>query len=104
MQQRLLKFENPAKAAESAKIKGNDANVQPVNLEWNEQKELKQVNALYDLLNDRFAKQAPFHDRLRFPASNPAHYDAIMAESQRAPTRSFWDKLTNRLKGSIRLR
>lgn len=103
MQKRLLKVENPTKAAESAKVKGNDANVQPLDLSWHEQKELRQANALYNLLNDRFAKESPLHDRLRFPASSPAHYDTILAESERAPQRSFWDKLTNRLKGSIRL-
>ena len=104
MQKRLLKYEDPAKAAESAKVKGNDANVQPVDVKWREQKELRQTNALYNLLNDKFAKESPFHDRLRFPASSPAHYDAIIAESQRAPTRSFWDKVKNRLSGSVRLR
>lgn len=103
MRKRLLRIEDPAKVTEGVKIKGNDANVQAVDMTWDEQKELKQVNALYNLLDDKFVKEAPFHERLRYPASNEAHYDAILAESERAPSRGFWDKFTNRLKGSIRL-
>ena len=104
MKKRLLKYENPAKAAQSATVKSNDANVQPVNLTWNEQKEVKQANALYALLENRFANESPFHDRLRFPASSPSHYDLIIAEAEKAPSRGFFENLTNRLKGMIRVK
>jgi len=104
MRKRLEKYENPAKAAESAKIKGNEANVQAIDLTWNEAKEMKQVNALYALLENRFAKDAPLPERLRFPASQPTHYDSIIAESDRAPSRGFFTKVTDKVKGMIRLR
>lgn len=103
MRKRLDKLENPTKAAEAARIKGNEANVQPIDLTWNEQKELKQVNVLYTLLNNRFDRESPLPDSLRFPASNPSHYDTIMAESERAPERGILTKISNKLKGMIRL-
>lgn len=104
MRKRLVKYENSAQAAEAAKVKGNEANVQPVDLTWNENKEMKQVNVLYALLENRFDRESPLPDQLRFPASNPGHYDAILTESERAPERGLLTKISNKLKGMIRLR
>lgn len=104
MRRRLEKYENPQKAAESAKVKGNEANLRSIDLTWDEGKETKQVNALYALLENRFAKDTPFPDRLRFPASQPTHYDDIIAESERAPSRGIFTKMADKLKGMIRLR
>lgn len=104
MKKRLAKYENPAKAPENAKIKGNPANVQPVDLTWNEAKEIRQVNALYALLESRFQCQSPLPDRLRFPASGPTHYDMIIQESERAPARGLLNRMSDKLKGMIRLR
>lgn len=103
MKKRLEKYENPAKAAQSATIKGNEAQIQPVDLQWNEANEMKQVNALYSLLDNRFAKESPMPTSLREPASSPTHYDDVLTESERAPNRSLMSKITNKLKGMIRL-
>lgn len=104
MRKRLEKYENPAKAAEAAKVRGNEANVQAVDLTWHEAKEMKQVNALYALSENRFARDAPFPEKLRFPESQPTHYDDIIAESERAPSRGFLTKMSDKFKGMIRLR
>lgn len=104
MQHRLDKYLDPTKAAEQQKIKGNAANVQPVNLVWDEAREEKQVRALDLLLGDQFHKRLPLHDALRRPASHPTYYDEVIAESERAPNRGFLTRLTDRLKGMVRLR
>src|SRR4051812_26546362 len=64
---------------------------------WNEQKELEQVNALYALLEDRYAKEFPLPQILRTPASNPTYYDDLITEMQEAPTRSWLGSLMKRL-------
>lgn len=104
MKKRLDKYQNPGKAAESAKIQGNEANVQPVNLTWNEAKEMKQANALYSLLENRYQHSTPLPERLRFPASSVNHYDQIVAESERAPSRGFITKMQDKVKGMFRLK
>lgn len=103
MNKRLLKYEDPAKAAQSATVKGNQANVQPVDLKWNESLETKQVNALYALLDNRFVNESPMPTSMREPTSSPTHYDDVLAESERAPNRSLMSKITNKIKGMIRL-
>ncbi|KAK5081404.1 hypothetical protein LTR70_000976 [Exophiala xenobiotica] len=104
MRKRLEKYQNPAKAAEAAKVKGNEYNIRAADLTWDEAKEMKQANALYALFENRFAKDAPFPKKLRFPESQPTHYDDIITESERAPSRGFLTKMTDKLKGMIRLR
>lgn len=104
MQHRLDKYLDPSKAAEQQKVKGNAANVQPVELAWNEAREEKQVRALDLLLSNKFQRKSPLHDALRHPASHPTYYDEVMKESERAPNRGFFTRLTDRLKGMIRLR
>ena len=104
MKRRLEKYESPAKAAEAAKVRGNEANVQPVDLTWHENKETKQANALYLLLENRFERENPLPESLRYPESNATHYDDVIRESEQAPSRGFFTNLTNTLKGMIRLR
>ena len=69
---------------------------------WNEQKELEQVNALYALLEDRYAKEFPLPQMLRTPASNPTYYDDLIREMQEAPTRSWLGSLMKRIQGLLR--
>lgn len=104
MKKRLEKYENPAKASEAAKVKGNEANVQPVDLTWNENKEMKQANVLYSLLENRFERENPLPNSLRYPESNKTHYDDVVRESEQAPSRGLFTNLANRLKGMIRLK
>ncbi|EXJ59607.1 hypothetical protein A1O7_03753 [Cladophialophora yegresii CBS 114405] len=101
MQSRLLKLQNPAAA--TANVKSNDAHAIPVE-PFNEQTELRQVNALYALLENRFEKEYPIPQRVRHPRSSASHYDDLVKELDEAPNRSWITNLWNRLKGSVRLR
>jgi len=70
---------------------------------WNENVESNQVNALYSLLENRYATESPMPDSLRKPASNPTYYDDLIQEMQDAPTRSWLGGLWRRIQGSFRL-
>jgi hypothetical protein len=84
-------------------IKSKDAMVSEVKPQkWNEQKELEQANALYALLEDRYAKESRLPQMLRTPASNPTYYDDLITEMQEAPTRSWLGSLMKRVQGSLR--
>ncbi|KIY02605.1 uncharacterized protein Z520_01070 [Fonsecaea multimorphosa CBS 102226] len=100
MQSRLQKLQSPAPAVSP---KSNDALVTPVE-PFNEQKEMRQVNALYSLLEDRYAKEYPIPQSVRQPKSNVSHYDDLVKELDEAPGRSWFTSFWNRLKGSVRLR
>ena len=69
---------------------------------WDEQAELEQANALYSLLENRYAEQFPLSDRLKAPASNPTYYDDLITEMQEAPNRSWFGGMMKRVKGSLR--
>ncbi|KAI5298435.1 hypothetical protein KEM56_004068, partial [Ascosphaera pollenicola] len=61
------------------------------------------VNALYSLLDNRYQKTYPMSNFLRYPASQPDHYDALMAEFKEAPNRDFWGRLGKKIKGMFRM-
>jgi cytochrome b pre-mRNA-processing protein 6 len=69
---------------------------------WDEQAELEQANALYSLLENRYAEQFPLSGRLKAPASNPTYYDDLITEMQEAPNRSWFGGMMQRVKGSLR--
>ena len=101
MQTRIQNGSSPRAAA--ANVKSNEALVSPVEPpQVNNEKEMKQVNALYALLEDRFAKAYPIPASLRNPASNPTHYDDVVREMEEAPTRSWVGSLLNNLRGKLR--
>ncbi|KAL1980376.1 hypothetical protein VTN96DRAFT_4220 [Rasamsonia emersonii] len=60
------------------------------------------VNALYSLLDNRYSKRYPLPHKLRYPASNPGHYDAVVKEFEEAPHRNWLGRLAKRLKGMLR--
>ncbi|KAL1978748.1 hypothetical protein VTN31DRAFT_1607 [Thermomyces dupontii] len=60
------------------------------------------VTALHSLLNNRYTKRYPLPMKLRYPASDPEHYDAVAREFEEAPTRTWWGRLQKRLSGMIR--
>ncbi|KZZ97840.1 hypothetical protein AAP_00101 [Ascosphaera apis ARSEF 7405] len=61
------------------------------------------VNALYSLLDNRYQKAYPLSRFLRYPASQPQHYDALMEEFREAPNRDFWGRLGKKIKGMFRM-
>ncbi len=63
---------------------------------------MRQVNALYSLLENRYANGSPMSEKLRRPSSDPEHYDVLVQELEEAPNRSWLGGLVKRIKGSLR--
>jgi hypothetical protein len=61
------------------------------------------VNALTSLLSDRFARRYPLSQKVRYPASDPDHYDNLIREFEEAPSRDWFGRLKKRLGGILRL-
>ncbi|KAK0648074.1 hypothetical protein B0T16DRAFT_112378 [Cercophora newfieldiana] len=64
--------------------------------------ELKQVNALEALVQNKFARKYPLSKRTMNPRWNPTYFDDLLAELEAAPTRSWTTKIANKLKGMFR--
>ncbi|KAF3389344.1 hypothetical protein F1880_004330 [Penicillium rolfsii] len=61
------------------------------------------VNALSALLENRFANKYPLSQKIRYPASDPEHYDNLIREFAEAPNRDWLGRLRKRLGGLLRL-
>lgn len=104
MQRRIDRLINPSLNAAATSVKANEALVSAVPPpQLDEQKEMKQVNALYSLLEDRYSTTFPMPQQLRYPASRQTHYDDLMLELEAAPTRSKFTSFMQRLRGRFRL-
>ncbi|KAJ9638078.1 hypothetical protein H2204_004389 [Knufia peltigerae] len=102
MQNRVNKIASPNAAAENVKADG--ALVTPVDPpRSNAQNEMRQVNALYSLLEDRYAKEFPTPNKVRHPASQPTYYEDLIKEMGEAPTRTWLASTWNRLRGMLRV-
>ncbi|KAF2470345.1 uncharacterized protein BDR25DRAFT_303872 [Lindgomyces ingoldianus] len=51
--------------------------------------ELVDINAVYSLLENRYKNRYPVSPGLLKPVSNPEYYDRLMAEIEKAPTKSW---------------
>ncbi|KAK4456689.1 hypothetical protein QBC42DRAFT_280748 [Cladorrhinum samala] len=67
------------------------------------QAELKQINALYTLLDDRYLNKYRTSAGVLEPKSNPTYYNDLVKELDEAPHRSFLQRLGKKLSGMIRL-
>ncbi|KAH9890770.1 hypothetical protein F4778DRAFT_367302 [Xylariomycetidae sp. FL2044] len=67
------------------------------------EEQLKQANALYSLLQNRYKSKYPITGTLLRPKSNPDYYDNLVHELEAAPNRSGLERLWLRLKGVVRL-
>ncbi|KAI1458624.1 hypothetical protein F4805DRAFT_119713 [Annulohypoxylon moriforme] len=74
---------------------------QPSNL--SEQDQLKQANALYSLINDRYKTKYPITGSLLNPKSHPTYFTDLVRELEEAPSRSYLESVWLRLKGIVRL-
>ena len=104
MQRRLDRLTNPSLNAAATSVKGNEALVSaapPPKLD--EQKEMKQANALYSLLENRYETKFPMPQQLRYPESRKTHYDDLLQELEEAPSRTKFSSFMARLKGRFRL-
>jgi cytochrome b pre-mRNA-processing protein 6 len=75
----------------------------PANPPTSDLAQLRQVNALFALLDDRFKKQHRVTGTLMTPRSRPTYYTELITELEEAPTRSFLGRLRKRLGGMFRL-
>ncbi|KAF1988295.1 hypothetical protein K402DRAFT_452993 [Aulographum hederae CBS 113979] len=64
--------------------------------------DLRNVNALYSLLDNRYAKQYPLSEYYLEPQSNPNHYKEIIEEFDNAPKRSSFERWIGQWKRMIR--
>ncbi|PSK53885.1 hypothetical protein B9Z65_7691 [Elsinoe australis] len=65
--------------------------------------ELKEVNALYSLLENRYSKASPLSTDMMKPKSDPEYYSRLERELKATPSRSWFGKVFNRVKGLVRL-
>ncbi|KAI4858664.1 hypothetical protein F4820DRAFT_441999 [Hypoxylon rubiginosum] len=68
-----------------------------------EQDQLKQANALYSLLDNRYKKKYPITGSLLRPRSKPTYFTDLVKELEAAPNRSYLERMLLRLKGVVRL-
>ncbi|KAL1617106.1 hypothetical protein SLS56_011148 [Neofusicoccum ribis] len=69
-----------------------------------EAQELRNVNALYSLLDNRYASKYAVSPALLKPRSNPSYYDELMVELSKAPDRGWFERWANKWKGFLRLK
>ncbi|KAH7063518.1 hypothetical protein B0J12DRAFT_643099 [Macrophomina phaseolina] len=69
-----------------------------------EAQELRNVNALYSLLDNRYATKYPVSPAMLKPRSNPSYYDDLMVELSKAPDRGWFERFANRWKGFLRFK
>ncbi|KAI1819216.1 hypothetical protein F4861DRAFT_158511 [Xylaria intraflava] len=73
------------------------------NLGLSEGEQLKQANALYSLLDNRYKKTYPITGSLLEPKSNPTYFTDLLKELEEAPNRTFFERFMLRVKGVVRL-
>ncbi|KIW54448.1 hypothetical protein PV05_06805 [Exophiala xenobiotica] len=101
MQHRLKELTSPTAAADNVKADG--ALVTPANpTQPNQENEMRQINALYSLLEDRYLKEYPMPSKVRHPASRPTYYEDLVKEMGEAPTRTWAASMWNRISGMLR--
>ncbi|KAK4153440.1 hypothetical protein C8A00DRAFT_43623 [Chaetomidium leptoderma] len=67
-----------------------------------QQADLKQANALYSLLEDRYRNKYRAAPTILEPKSNPTYYKDLVKELEEAPNRTWLQRLTKRLSGMVR--
>ncbi|KAI8939509.1 hypothetical protein NX059_003280 [Plenodomus lindquistii] len=68
----------------------------------NPQLEQHQINALFSLLDNKFAKKYPLSPDVLKPKSAPQHYVKLMEEIEKAPKKSWWEAKVDEWKMKIR--
>ncbi|KAF1817664.1 hypothetical protein P152DRAFT_445710 [Eremomyces bilateralis CBS 781.70] len=66
------------------------------------QRELRNANALYSLLDNRYMKKYPISKDVLKPKSNVTYYDDLIKELEMAPRRNWWENFVTNLRGKIR--
>lgn len=61
------------------------------------------ASALQALLENRYVTRYPMSKNVRYPASDPDHYDNVVREFEEAPNRDWVGRIRKRLGGLFRL-
>ncbi|KAK3302979.1 uncharacterized protein B0T15DRAFT_495547 [Chaetomium strumarium] len=64
--------------------------------------DLKQANALYSLLEDRYKNKYRAATKIFEPKSNPTYYKDLLKELEEAPNRTWLQRIAKRLSGIVR--
>ncbi|KAI0206569.1 hypothetical protein F4808DRAFT_454490 [Astrocystis sublimbata] len=75
-------------------------------LDMSEKAQLRQANALYSLLDNRYKRGypiAPIAGTILQPKSDPTYFKKLLTELEEAPTRSWFDRFKLRIGGIVRL-
>ncbi|KAH6614483.1 hypothetical protein B0J18DRAFT_460218 [Chaetomium sp. MPI-SDFR-AT-0129] len=67
-----------------------------------EQADLKQINALYSLLEDRYKTMYRAPESIMKPKSNPDYYQDLVKELEEAPNRTFLQRMGKKFGGMLR--
>ncbi|KAI1811115.1 hypothetical protein GGS20DRAFT_588861 [Poronia punctata] len=68
-----------------------------------EDEQLRQANALYSLIENRYKRTYPITGSLLEPKSNPTYFTDLIKELKEAPNRSYFQRLWLRIKGVVRI-
>ncbi|KAF2738279.1 hypothetical protein EJ04DRAFT_509696 [Polyplosphaeria fusca] len=90
----------PAPTAQSAKATA--APLAAANV--SSQTELKNINALYSLLDNRYTKLYPTSAAMLNPKGNPEYYEKLLADIAEAPNRSWIKAKWENLKMKVRFK
>ncbi|KAK2793904.1 hypothetical protein FQN52_000235 [Onygenales sp. PD_12] len=60
------------------------------------------INALYSLLENRYAKQYPLPEHVRHPRSMPDYYERVEREFREAPGRGWVGRVMEKVRGVLR--
>ncbi|KAK0724882.1 hypothetical protein B0H67DRAFT_598340 [Lasiosphaeris hirsuta] len=66
--------------------------------------EMRQVNALYALLGNRYSLKYKLSDKIMRPRSNPTYYTDLLVEIEEAPNRTWFNRIAKKFGGMFRLR
>jgi cytochrome b pre-mRNA-processing protein 6 len=64
--------------------------------------ELRNINALYSLLDNRYSKLHPTSPAMLKPRGNPEYYDKLLADIKEAPNRSWLKAKWENMKMKVR--
>lgn len=94
---------SPSANTKAQSVKSNEALVTATKFRrFDEAQELKQAEALYNLLENKYARKYPFPETLRYPDFNPTYYDDLIEELNAAPNRTPLQRWWLRFKGRFR--
>ncbi|KAF2237466.1 hypothetical protein EV356DRAFT_16834 [Viridothelium virens] len=100
--QKRLENQNPEPAVGSPASGSPASSPSLKQTAFSEGAELRQINALYSLLDNRYSKQYPVSKRLMNPTFDPTYYHRLSHEIEQAPNLSFFERLLRRVKARIR--